>query len=64
MTEDIQKVVITIKGGLVQDVQRPGNVPVEILDLDTEGTDEDDLCGCSMADSPHWHSGYGGAYLG
>jgi hypothetical protein len=63
MPLNIGKVVIVIKGGLVQDVQRPENVPMEILDLDTEGSDQEDLCTCSMADVPHWHSGYGGDWL-
>ena len=63
MAEDILKVVITIEGGLVQHVQHPTTVAVEILDFDTEGADEDDLCTCSMTDRPHWHSGYGGDWL-
>jgi hypothetical protein len=63
MAADIGKVVIVIKGGLVQDIQRPENVPVEILDLDTERGIQEDLCACSMADIPHWHSGYGGDWL-
>lgn len=53
-------VVITIEGGLVQDVRHPAHVTVEILDFDTEGADEGDWCICSLADAPHWHSSYGG----
>jgi hypothetical protein len=56
----MERVVVVIKGGLVTDVKHPASVAVEVLDLDTEGADEEDLCTCSMADHPHWHSGYGG----
>lgn len=58
------RLVIVVKGGLVTDVYRPKKVTVEVLDLDTEGADQDDLCSCSMHDVPHWHSGYGGDWLG
>ena len=33
---------------------------VHIIDLDTEGTDTDELCDCAMADVPHFHVEYPG----
>jgi hypothetical protein len=58
--ETMETVVVTIEGGNVQDVQHPPTVVVEILDFDTGGADEADLCTCPMADAPHWHKSYGG----
>ena len=57
---EMKRVVVIIKEGLVQEVFRPKDIVVEIVDLDTEGEDEEDLCKCTMAEVPHWHSGHGG----
>lgn len=37
------EVIITIKGGIIQDINLPDNVTVIVMDFDVEGVEEDVL---------------------
>lgn len=51
-----QRIVIHVEGGLVVEVEKPSDLVAHVIDLDTEGADEDKLCRCEMAREPHFHT--------
>ena len=56
-------VIIHVEGGNVCGVEQPPDVDVHIIDLDTEGVEEGDLCQCgvgSVVNHPHLHAEYPG----
>lgn len=60
---DRKVVIVHIEGGCVTEVEQPLDIDVHILDLDTEGADDENLCRCeisSVVTGPHFH----GEYLG
>ena len=59
-TKEGRVVVVFIEGGVASNVEQPDDVDVHIIDFDTEGSEEETLCGCEMARSPHFHAEYPG----
>ena len=60
---DRRVVIIHVEGGLVCGVEQPPDVDVHVIDLDTEGADEESLCDCelgSVVNRPHFHAAYPG----
>ena len=57
---DQRVVIVYIEGGLASNVEHPPDVDVHIIDLDTEGAEEEGLCDCEMAERPHFHTEYPG----
>ena len=55
---DGKRVVVHIQGGLVNDVEKPADIEVHIIDLDTEGQGDEDICTCEMSSKPHLHGEY------
>ena len=55
---DRNLVVVYIEGGLVSRLKKPPDVAVDIIDFDIEGSEDEALCQCEMADSPHFHAHY------
>ena len=58
----MERILITLEGGLIQDIQKSEEleVEVEVLDFDTQGSMDEDLCRCEMAKDrePHFHSAW------
>ena len=58
----MERILITVEGGLIQDIQKPDELEIEldVLDFDTEGTPDEELCFCEMARSKegHFHSAW------
>ena len=53
-------VVVFIEGGVASNVEQPDDVDVHIIDFDTEGAVDGELCTCERAFSPHFHAEYPG----
>ena len=53
-------VVVFIEGGVASNVEQPDDVDVHIIDFDTEGAVDRELCTCERAFSPHFHAEYPG----
>lgn len=53
-------VVVFIEGGVASNVEHPDDVDVHIIDFDTEGAVDGELCTCERALSPHFHAEYPG----
>lgn len=53
----IPKIVITLDGGIIQDIVATHQVEVIVLDRDTEGADKEDLT--MVAGCPAWASPWG-----
>lgn len=53
----VPKVIITLDGGVIQDVQSTHQVEVIVLDRDTEGADKEDLT--MVHGYPAWASTWG-----
>ena len=51
-------VVVFIEGGVASNVEQPDDVDVHIIDFDTEGAVDGELCTCERAFSPHFHAKY------
>ena len=50
-----QRVVIEISGGCAEVAEVPIGVDVHILDYDTNGEPDSELCICSLGNMPHFH---------
>ena len=57
---DRREVIIHVEGGNVQGVEQPPDVDVHIIDLDTDGVDQEELCTCERGAEPHLHAEYPG----
>jgi hypothetical protein len=59
----IGHVVVRVEGGVAEVVMNTAGVPVVIIDYDTDGVPDEDLCKCNLAgaDAPHIHRQEGGA---
>ena len=55
---DHRVVIIHVEGGTVCEVEQPPDVAVHVIDLDTEGADEEKLCNCDIEIGPHFHEKY------
>ena len=60
---DNRVVIIHVEFGSVQGVEHPADVDVHIIDLDTDGVDQEELCNCEMGsvvNQAHLHAEYPG----
>ena len=57
---DRRVVIVYIEGGVASNVEHPPDVDVHIIDFDTEGAADGQLCTCERGAEPHIHAEYPG----